>query len=123
MVFASLVFLTLFLPANLICYYSLRRESHRHLLQVVFSLFFYAWGEPIWVSLLVLTSIWDYSAARLVERWLGTWKSKAALAASMSMNVGLLAVFKYSAFVVHNVNGAFGTHIGAPAFTLPIGIS
>lgn len=123
MVFASLVFLYAFLPANLVLYFAWSNPVWRNWLLIGFSLFFYAWGEPVWVSLLLLSTTVDYSIGLLVERWRGTAKAKAALVGSLCVNLGLLAVFKYAGFFVETVNSAFGTKLGAPPLTLPVGIS
>ena len=59
MIFASLTFLYLFLPANLLFYFLSRRQLYRNVLLTGFSLFFYAWGEPVWVTLLIFSSALD----------------------------------------------------------------
>ncbi|MCA9637701.1 MAG: MBOAT family protein, partial [Myxococcales bacterium] len=123
MVFASLVFLYVFLPLNLLTYYGLRRESHRNLALIAASLIFYAWGEPVWVSLLILSSALDYVHALIIERWRGSGWAKAALASSIVTNLGLLGAFKYSGFLARGLNDAFGLGLSVPEFALPIGIS
>jgi len=140
MVFSSLVFLYLFLPFSLILYYffgskfrhgvgadgttdpGAPTEAQNYILIAV-SLFFYAWGEPIWVSLLVLTAVVDWLAALWMERTRGTNGPKLALALSLVSNLSLLGVFKYSDFVVENVNTSFGASFNLPGYALPIGIS
>ena len=140
MVFSSLVFLYLFLPCSLILYYffgskfrhgvgadgttdpGAPTEAQNYILIAV-SLFFYAWGEPIWVSLLVLTAVVDWLAALWMERTRGTNGPKLALALSLVSNLSLLGVFKYSDFVVENVNTSFGASFNLPGYALPIGIS
>ena len=121
MVFASLVFLYVFLPLNLLFYYAWDNARYRHGLQIVFSLVFYAWGEPIWVSLLLFTSAFDYSIGRLIDGYRSF--AKLFVAASLTMNLGLLGVFKYSGLLVTTANSAFGTHFHSPGYSLPIGIS
>ena len=140
MVFSSLVFLYLFLPCSLILYYffgskfrhgigadgttdpGAPTEAQNYILIAV-SLFFYAWGEPIWVSLLVLTAVVDWLAALWMERTRGTNGPKLALALSLVSNLSLLGVFKYSDFVVENVNTSFAASFNLPGYALPIGIS
>jgi len=122
-VFASLSFLYLFLPLNLALYASLRSLDQRNALLVVFSLVFYAWGEPVWLSLLVATTVVDFHMAGAIERWRGTARARWALWASLSSNLGLLAVFKYSALAVATARDVLGIELGLPAFALPIGIS
>jgi alginate O-acetyltransferase complex protein AlgI len=122
-VFASLVFLYAFLPANLVLYFAWSNPVWRNWLLIAFSLFFYAWGEPVWISLLLLTTTVDYGIGLLVERWRGTPRAMTAVIASLCSNLGLLAVFKYGGFFVETVNAALGTKLAAPPFTLPVGIS
>ncbi|HEU4716502.1 MAG TPA: MBOAT family O-acyltransferase [Bacteroidia bacterium] len=123
MVFASLVFLYIFLPLNLILYYALKDSVYRNALLTIFSLFFYAWGEPVWVFLLIFTSLVDYANALFIEKYRDTKWAKAGLVSSVIFNLGILMVFKYSGFFVQNLNFITGLSIPVPAFTLPIGIS
>jgi alginate O-acetyltransferase complex protein AlgI len=123
MVFASLVFLYLFLPLNLALYYASKNEAWRNLVLVVFSLAFYAWGEPIWISLLLASTTMDYAVARVIAATRGTRWPKVALVASLCLNLGLLGTFKYAGLIVDTVNALAGTHLTAPGFGLPIGIS
>jgi alginate O-acetyltransferase complex protein AlgI len=123
MVFASLTFLYIFLPLNLILYYSWNNKTYRNALLTVFSLVFYAWGEPVWICLLVFSATLDYWNALLIERMRGTPWARIGLLSSVILNIGLLIVFKYSAFFYENINWIFGLHLKAPAFSLPIGIS
>lgn len=123
MVFASLIFLYVFLPLNLLLYYGLRGQTARNLLLIGSSLAFYAWGEPVWVSLLVATSVFDYVHGLLIERFRGTPWAKVALASSLTVNLGLLATFKYSAFFAESFGALTGVRADAPSFALPIGIS
>jgi alginate O-acetyltransferase complex protein AlgI len=124
MVFASLTFLYVFLPLNLLGYFALRRDEHRNLLLIVFSLAFYAWGEPIWIALLLCSSAVDYVHGRIIEAKRGTPWAKGAVVSSLVINLGLLAVFKYSGFACAAINDLFGTSLSAPAqLSLPIGIS
>lgn len=123
MVFSSLYFLCVFLPLNLALYYVLKNRNYRNCLLIVTSLFFYAWGEPVWVALLILSTLFDYFNALLAGRCRGSWKGKAAVALSVTGNLLILGFFKYSGFIVDNVNALLGTGFGAAKFGLPIGIS
>jgi len=123
MVFASLLFIYLFLPINIILYFLSKNVTYRNIILIIFSLFFYAWGEPVWVLLLVLSATLDYINGRVIERCRGTYKAKISLIASIVINLGLLATFKYSGFFVENINSIFGISIPVPKFDLPIGIS
>ena len=123
MVFASLVFLAIFLPINLIGYYLLRTTPLRNAWMIVSSLVFYAWGEPLWVGLLIFTTIFDYFNGRIVERFRDRVWAKVGVAVCLVVNLAMLATFKYSGFIVENINTLSGLSLSVPAFSLPIGIS
>lgn len=123
MVFASLIFLFLFLPLNLLLYYSTKNATWRNLILIIFSLAFYGWGEPIWITLMIFSALVDYINGRVIEKYRGKIGAKIGLLSSLIINLGLLATFKYSAFIVENVNSIFGTSFDLPHFALPIGIS
>ena len=121
MLFSSTVFIFLFLPAVLIGYYLLLRGMKaRNALLLAASLLFYAWGEPVYVLLMLLSIAVNYVFGRLLER---RAHSKALLAAAVIFNLGLLFYFKYLNFTVDNLNALFGLHLSVPALPLPIGIS
>ncbi len=123
MVFASLVFLYLFLPLNLLLYYATKNIAWRNCVLVVFSLFFYAWGEPVWVVLLLFSAFVDYCNGLVIRRYPHAWQAKAAVVCSLVVNLGLLVLFKYSGFLYENLNMLLGLSLTPPGFTLPIGIS
>ncbi len=123
MVFASLVFLCLFLPANLLVHYAWNNATWKNVTMTLFSLAFYAWGEPIWISLLIFSASWDWGVGRVIERLRGTPWAKVALVASLAVNLSLLGTFKYSGLIVETVNELLGTRFTPPGFALPIGIS
>ena len=123
MVFASLIFLFLFLPLNLILYYSSKNATWRNWVLIIFSLFFYGWGEPIWITLMIFSAFIDYFNAIFIEKYKGTKWAKLGIVSTLFFNLGLLATFKYDVFIVENVNSLFGTSFTAPGFGLPIGIS
>ena len=93
-VFADLFFLYFFLPVCLICYFITRSTAIRNAVLVVFSLIFYAWGEPVWVSILIVSSLVDYINGRVIEKHPEGWQAKAALAWSLVFNRGGLFGFK-----------------------------
>ena len=123
MVFASLLFLFIFLPLNLILYYSSKNPKWRNAILIVFSLAFYGWGEPIWISLLILSSLFDWGNALFIQRHRGTKWAKIGVVVTLVFNLGLLATFKYDVFIVNQVNSLLGTSFTAPGYALPIGIS
>ena len=123
MVFSSLFFLYAFLPLCLIATRLARTVKIQNVILLIFSLFFYAWGEPVWVFLMIVTvfGVW------LIGLAMGASKSKAAAKAWLALAVVLclssLLVFKYSGFIVETINNVLGTSFPEPSFSLPIGIS
>ncbi len=123
MVFASLTFLYLFLPATLLAYFAAPSIRARNVVLTAASLAFYAWGEPVWVVLLILSSSIDYGAALLIERLRGTRWKWLGLTTSLVTNLGVLALFKYGGMFVGTINALLHTSLPAPSFGLPVGIS
>ena len=123
MVFSSLSFLTLFLPLTLAAYYISPRRARNAVLFAV-SLVFYAWGEPVYVLLMLFSALSDYAHGLLLEKWDGRpGLRRAALVSSVCINLGLLGFFKYAGLAVSTLNSALGTSLPVPAVALPIGIS
>lgn len=122
MVFSSLTFLMLFLPAVLLIYFAVPRQGKNAVL-FIFSLLFYAWGEPIYVGLMIFSTVLDYTCGWLVEKYRGTSKQKIGLLISVFTNLGLLFFFKYTDFFIGTINTVFGTDIAMLNLPLPIGIS
>ncbi|HEY6063540.1 MAG TPA: hypothetical protein VIV35_08025, partial [Chitinophagaceae bacterium] len=123
MVFASLLFLFIFLPLNLILYYSSKNKKYRNYILIFFSLMFYGWGEPIWISLLILSSLFDWGNALFIQKHRDTRWAKVGVTVTVVFNLCLLATFKYDVFIVNQVNSVLGTSFTAPGYALPIGIS
>lgn len=123
MVFSSLTFLFIFLPINFLFYFISKNNTYRNFVLIIFSLFFYAWGEPIWVSLLIFSATIDFFHGKIIERNRDNWKSKAALISSLIINLSLLGSFKYLGFIISNINFIFSTNLPLREFGLPIGIS
>ncbi|HNL08768.1 MAG TPA: MBOAT family O-acyltransferase, partial [Chitinophagales bacterium] len=123
MVFASLIFLCLFLPLNILLYYSYNNATYRNYVLILFSLFFYAWGEPIWVLLLIFSAFVDYINALFIEHYRGTKYAKWGVVSSLIVNLGVLISFKYSGFLYENLNYYLGLSLTVPKIALPIGIS
>lgn len=123
MVFSSLFFLFAFLPIVLILYYIRPNLKIKNIVLVLSSLLFYAWGEPVWVALLIFSAFLDYNIGKIIEANRGNWKSKAAIISSLCINLSILGFFKYSGFIVDNINSLLGTNLQIIRFGLPIGIS
>ena len=122
MVFSSLTFLQCFLPLCLLAYF-LVPQKWRNGTLFLFSLLFYAWGEPVYVVLMLFSTALDYTCGQMVERHRGQRGAKITLLVSVCVNLGLLCVFKYSDFLIGTVNSLFGTALPQPNLPLPIGIS
>ncbi|MBR5409867.1 MAG: MBOAT family protein [Clostridia bacterium] len=121
MVFSSLEFLTLFLPATLALYF-LCPVRLRNGLLLFASLLFYAWGEPLYVTVMIGSILLNYVSGRLLGFAKTPKGKKAVLAASVAANLLILGVFKYGNFVIENVNAAGGA-LPLLELSLPIGIS
>ena len=121
MVFSSLNFLFIFLPLVLIVYY-LVPFRFKNLVLLIFSIVFYAWGEPVYVILMILNIAFNYICGRQFETLHTERERKRQLILAVVVNLLLLGFFKYAGFLVGTVCGIFGGH---PSFELPlpIGIS
>lgn len=123
MVFSSLSFLVFFLPAFLFLYYLLPGRA-KNLVLLVFSLIFYAWGEPVYILLMLLSSFVDYVDGLLQEKYEGSIvKKRIFLVLALTINLSLLAFFKYADFAVGTWNAIFHTGAKLPGIALPVGIS
>ena len=123
MVFSSLVFLCIYLPIVLLLYNFSKNITYKNTVLAISSLVFYAWGEPVWVILLIFSALLDYINGRIIDRHYGTPAAKAALITSVVINLGLLVSFKYSDFIIENLNMILPIKLAKPGFALPIGIS
>lgn len=122
MVFSSLVFLCIFLPVVLVLYYALPTLRIRNILLIVVSLLFYAYGEPVYVLLMLFSMIVNYILGRLLDTENKTRK-KAVLTLAIVGNIGLLVVFKYMGMLVGTIETLSGLQLPAIELALPIGIS
>ncbi len=123
MVFSSLFFIFLFLPVCLVVYYQMPTRNAKNWVLIIASLIFYAWGEPVWITLLIFSATIDYFHGLIIESHRGRWQAKAAVANSLILNLGLLAIFKYSGMIAGTIAALTGLPIEYKGFSLPIGIS
>ncbi|MGI5824915.1 MAG: MBOAT family O-acyltransferase [Bacillota bacterium] len=129
MVFSSLIFLFMFLPLVLLGYFGLLRKcslkvKNRFLLLA--SLFFYGWGEPVYVFLMIGCIFYNYLFGRwadLARRSSNRKSGHIAIVLMLICNLSILGVFKYTDFVLSNLNTIFGLSLPLPEIVLPIGIS
>lgn len=118
MLFSSNSFLLAFLPLFLASYFLARSTSARNAVLLVFSLLFYAWGEPTFVLVLVLTIVVNWLLTSSLAR-----RSRLALTAAVIWNLGVLVVAKYTDFLIGSFNGLAGTSIAETGLALPLGVS
>ncbi len=123
MVFSSLFFLYLFLPLCIFAYAAAGSIKNKNTVLIVFSLLFYAWGEPVYVILMLLSALINFFAGLLMEKFRGRKGDFAVAFAAVFYNLLMLGIFKYSGFVVENINAFFNAQIPVPDVRLPIGIS
>lgn len=123
MSFSDLFFLFLFLPICLIVYYRAQRLRVRNRILIIFSLIFYAWGQPVWLLLLLLSTVINWFLAQVISERKESVLQKILLAIGLIFNIGMLLVFKYSGFFVENINLVFRTSLPVPHFSQPIGLS
>lgn len=123
MVFSSTIFLCVYLPLVLLGYYICPKKG-RNLFLLIVSLLFYAWGEPKYVFLMIFSILVNYIFGRLMDKNRGRQKRmKLLLVLSVVIDLGLLSVFKYTDFIITNVNAIFGSSFDLLNIALPIGIS
>ncbi len=123
MVFSSLIFLYLFLPLVILFYFACHSINAKNWVLLIFSLFFYAWGEPVYVLVLMLSAAINYGCGRLLGILRNSRLSKPTLVLTVGLNLAILAVFKYAGFLVENMNHILGLQLAVPTITMPIGIS
>ncbi|MBE5884743.1 MAG: MBOAT family protein [Lachnospiraceae bacterium] len=122
MVFSSVLFLFRFLPIFIICYFWAPQRM-RNFILFLGSLFFYAWGEPVYVLLMLFSTLSDYVHGRLIDVFRGRRAAKGLLISSVIINLLVLGFFKYADFLIQTVNAVVGTTFPLFNLPLPIGIS
>ena len=128
MVFSSIPFIFFFLVLTSILYYlvpfDFKGFKVKNFVLMIFSLIFYAWGEPIYITLMIFSSIVDYTNGQMIKKYHDNIKMKRLfMIFSVIINLGLLGFFKYSDFLIVNINNLFGLSIETLNLGLPIGIS
>src|SRR5690606_13856460 len=116
-------FLFQFLPAALLAYYVSPKRLKNAVLFAV-SLVFYAWGEPVYIVIMIFSTLFDYVNGRLIDKYRRRrWIARAVFIGSVCGNLAILGWFKYAGFVIQNLNELFGLHMQVADLPLPIGIS
>lgn len=121
MVFSSLSFLSIFLPVVLILYWILPGVRTQNTMLLIASLLFYAYGEPVYVFLMIGSAFINYVWALLIDHF--PIYKKGVMILAVIQNIGILGVFKYAGFFVETWNSLTGMHCHVPEIALPIGIS
>lgn len=122
MVFSSIPFIFFFFPIFLIVYY-FAPNKYKNLILLIFSLIFYAWGEPVYILLMIFSSVFNYIIGRKIEKYSNRKKQKQFLIISVIVNLILLGFFKYADFLIEIINGILRVNIPLLKLGLPIGIS
>lgn len=120
MLFSSMSFIYVFLPVVCLLYLAARKELHNPILLAA-SILFYAWGEPRYLSIMLVTILVNYLGALLIEKY--PLKKKLTLLLTIIVNLGFLIYFKYFNFILENINGILHTNIDFIKVIMPIGIS
>ena len=121
MVFSSVIFVFFFLPACLLLYFAVPGIRAKNAVLLLFSLVFYSWGEPVYIVLMLLSVLMNYTFGRYMERIPG-WK-KGILAAAVFLNLAVLGFFKYFGFAAEIFASLTGLPVKVHGLPLPIGIS
>lgn len=123
MVFSKLFFIYFFLPLCLFAYALAKGTKAKNIVLIIFSLIFYAWGEPVYVFLMLFSAFVNYIAAIVIGKHKDTKIDTLATTLAVVYDFAMLGIFKYSGFIVENINALFSSDIPVPDIKLPIGIS
>lgn len=114
MIFSSLIFLYLFLPLCLIAYGCIKPLKGKNIVLIIFSLAFYAWGEPVRICFLLLSAVINYFVGVGIGAVRSEKLKKLIVGGGLVYNIGMIVVFKYSGFLVENFNALCGTKLPYP---------
>ena len=124
MVFSSILFIFIFLPALMVLYLLMPKGVGKNMVLFIGSIVFYAWGEPVYVVLMLFSAVVNYVMGLDIEMAKKTEKgAKANLIFTIVVNLFILCFFKYFGFLIDTFNDIFGTEIAYTKLALPIGIS
>lgn len=123
MVFSSILFLYYFLPLVLVCYF-VSPKCMKNTVLFVSSLIFYAWGEPVYIFLMLFSIAFNYFAVLLMDKFGNRlWIRRLFLIIAVTADLGILGFYKYMGYGVSVINSVFHTSFKTTAVTLPVGIS
>lgn len=123
MIFSSLTFLFVFLPLVVGAYYLFRNRNYRNLVLFTSSILFYAWGEPVYVFLMLASIAINYGMTLYMDKQTQLSRKRLLLVITIGINLLLLGYFKYVGFLIQNINSLFALEIPIKGLSLPIGIS
>ena len=123
MVFSNIFFLYVFLPVLFIAYFIIKNDAYRRAVLIAFSLVFYAWGEPVYVFLMIGLVLADYLFGLLIDHTRQIWLRKFWLCIAVISNLSILGVYKYLGFITETMNIIFNVTIPVVELAMPIGIS
>ena len=123
MVFSHLIFLYAFLPLLMLFFYISKDAGWRRGVLLIFSLVFYAWGEPIYILLMLGSALMNYLFGLMVDERRKDTLRKIGIILAVVANLALLGVFKYTGFAMETVNDITGLGLSVPKIALPLGIS
>lgn len=123
MVFSNIFFLYVFLPALFLAYFVIKNDAYRRAVLIAFSLVFYAWGEPVYVFLMIGLVLADYIFGLLIAKTRQVWLRKFWLVIAIVSNLSILGVYKYLGFFTETLNLIFNVTIPVVKLSMPIGIS
>ncbi|NTW70832.1 MAG: MBOAT family protein [Eubacteriaceae bacterium] len=125
MLFSSAIFLFLFLPLVLIIYYNpiFKSRIFRNTVLLILSIGFYAWGEPVFVLVMLLSIVVNWYLGLLADKYRNTSRSRIAMIVAVVYNMGILFIFKYLTFAMENIKFYLFQDLKVIKIALPIGIS
>ena len=115
-------FLSVFLPVVILLYFLTGKRYRQHILLVA-SLFFYGWGEPKNIYIVLLVCLVSYICALAIQKVESPGKRRGILALDVILKLGVLGYFKYLNFLVENINHVFSAHFQVQHIVMPLGIS
>ena len=123
MLFSHLLFLYVFMPVLFLAYFVIKNNTWRRIVLTVFSLLFYAWGEPVAIFLMIGLVLGDYLFGLLIDHVYTAMAKRLWLIAAIVFNLSILGVYKYLGFFTETFNLIFHAQVPVISLTMPIGIS
>lgn len=122
MLFSSMTFLFVFMPLVMAVYFLSKKEIRNYVLLIA-SIIFYAWGEPRYLAIMIITILVNYAGAILLDKHYSSWQRLWIVSLTIVLDLSFLFYFKYFNFVVDNINGVLATDFQLLDVIMPIGIS